>query len=216
MAKKLNRRSNPKSRARAVFQRLTEKYPNVGTFLTHQNSFELLIAVILSAQCTDERVNKTTPGLFQRFPTPQALAEGELLDIQDAIKSINFFKTKAINIQKTAQIICSDYDSQVPKTLNQLIKLPGVGRKTANVVLGQAFGQPGITADTHAKRVSKRLGFTTETDATKVEYELMTVWPKSTWTDFSSIMILHGRDTCDARKPNCDYCILLDLCPQLI
>jgi endonuclease-3 len=207
---------NKKERVISVFDKLTQKYPNVGTFLTHNNPFELLIAVILSAQCTDKRVNQTTPDLFQRFRTPQQLYEAPLDDIRDSIKSINFFNTKALNIQKTAGIIDRKHKGKVPEQLAELIQLPGVGRKTANVVLGQAFGQPGITADTHVKRVSKRLGFTKEIDATKVEYELMKVWPKSIWTDFSSIMILHGRDTCNARKPKCDDCLLIDSCPQIM
>jgi len=207
---------NKKKRAIEVFNRLTQKYPDVGTFLVHKNPFELLIAVILSAQCTDERVNKTTPLLFQQFPTPKALYEAPLDDVRNAIKSINFFNNKAINIQKTAGIIYRTFNNMIPDRLAELIQLPGVGRKTANVVLGQAFGQPGITADTHVKRVSKRLGFTKETDAVKVEYDLMKVWPKSTWTPFSSIMILHGRDTCNARKPKCDDCLLVDICPKMI
>ena len=207
-------RLNKRERALLVHERLAQKYPNVGTFLTHENTYELLIAVILSAQCTDVRVNKTTPHLFSLFPTPLSLAEADIDSVREAIKSINFFNNKAINIQKTARLLVDDYDSVVPDTLEQLILLPGVGRKTANVVLGQAFGKPGITVDTHVKRLSNRLGFVKGEDAVKVEFELMKVWPESIWSDFSSTLILHGRETCDARKPRCQECFLSDVCPS--
>lgn len=203
------------ARSKIVFDLLQELYPDVGTFLRHKNPFELLIAVILSAQCTDERVNMVTPGLFEQFPTPQALAEGHINDIREAIKSINFFNNKAQNIQKTAEILFSQYNSTVPAELEKLVALPGVGRKTANVVLGQAFGIPGITVDTHVKRVSTRLGFTKNSDAVKAEYDLMKIWDDAWWNDMSSTLILHGRNTCDARKPKCDECELKPHCPQI-
>jgi endonuclease-3 len=203
-----------RGRAKIVFSRLTSRFPNVGTFLDHRNAFELLIAVILSAQCTDARVNMVTPGLFEQFSTPAELANAPIAQIESAIKSINFFRSKSQRIKETAKILCDRYHSEVPDQLDDLIQLPGVGRKTANVVLGQVFGQPGITADTHVKRVSKRLGFTLHTDPVKVEFALMKVWDQSTWTDFSSILILHGRETCHARRPICESCILSDICPQ--
>lgn len=203
-----------KERAAAIFSILDAKYPNVGTFLSHESPFQLLIAVILSAQCTDERVNLTTPGLFKLFPTAHALAQGNLEDIKQAIRSINFFNNKAKNIKDTAQILVEEYNGEVPAELGRLVLLPGVGRKTANVVLGQAFGQPGITVDTHVKRLSNRLGFTTESDPVKAEYDLMKVWDKDIWTDFSSVLILHGRHTCSAQKPKCGHCELATLCPS--
>jgi endonuclease-3 len=205
-----------KERALKVFNMLNEKYPDVGTFLNHKNSFELLIAVILSAQCTDERVNLVTPLLFERFPTPEKLYKADIEYIAETIKSINFFNNKAKNIQATAGILFTRYNSEVPDTLEALVELPGVGRKTANVVLGQAFGKPGITVDTHVKRVSTRLGFTKQTDPVKIEYDLMKVWPKETWTDYSSIMILHGRHTCKAQRPLCDTCEFVEFCPSKI
>ncbi|RAP32774.1 endonuclease III [Candidatus Marinamargulisbacteria bacterium SCGC AG-439-L15] len=203
-----------KERAKEVFLRLEKKYPNVGTFLTHQSPYELLIAVILSAQCTDERVNKVTPALFKTFPTPKQLAEGESEIIKKRIASINFFNTKSKNIKKCAQLLVEKHNETVPDTLEELIQLPGVGRKTANVVLGQAFNTPGITVDTHVKRVSTRLGFTNETDPVKIEFNLMKVWEKETWINLSSTTILHGRHTCKALNPICSECFLKDLCPQ--
>jgi endonuclease III len=201
-----------KERALACYSILANKYPNVGTFLTHDSSFQLLIAVILSAQCTDERVNKVTPGLFKSFPDSETLSKSSLFEVKELIKSVNFFNNKSKNIIKTAQMIEDTHDGAVPNTLEKLITLPGVGRKTANVVLGQAFNTPGITADTHVKRVMWRLGFTKHTDPIKVEIDLMKVWPKETWIDFSSITILHGREKCMARTPNCIECELKSYC----
>ncbi len=201
------------SRAQAIFDYLQSTYPPVTTFLTHRNPFELLIAVILSAQCTDHRVNQVTPGLFAQFPSPEALAHGDLVAIQTCIQSVNFYKTKAKNIQATAARLVADYDSQVPACLETLIQLPGVGRKTANVVLGQAFGIPGITVDTHVKRLSQRLGFSTHDDATRIEQDLMRCWPESLWIDMSSLVIVHGRTVCHARRPNCANCGLTTVCP---
>ena len=203
-------------RAIAIFDILKDTYPPVTTFLTHKNEFELLIAVILSAQCTDDRVNIVTPALFDTLPTPQAFVAADLDDIKDLIKSINFFNNKAKNIQETAQILLDDHNGMVPPNLDDLIKLPGVGRKTANVVLGQAFDIPGITVDTHVKRLSQRLGFTKHDDAVKAEFDLISIWPKETWIDFSSLLILHGRKVCNARKPKCGECQLMDLCPSKV
>lgn len=205
---------NKKERALHVYANLDKKYPNVTTFLTHNSTFELLIAVILSAQCTDARVNLVTPNLFKRFPNPENLAYADIDSVRNAIKSINFFNNKAINIQKTAKLIYEKYNNTVPDTLDALIELAGVGRKTANVVLGQAFGIPGITVDTHVKRVSNRLGFTKHTDAVKAERDLMTLWPKNIWSNFSTVLILHGRDVCDSRKPKCDLCSFGQICPS--
>jgi len=204
-----------RNRAEEIFNILDQKYPGTGTFLTHDSPFQLLIATILSAQCTDERVNKVTPSLFNDFPTPSKMAEAPLQQIKDKIKSVNFFNNKAENIKETAHILVKNYHSEVPQSLSELIKLPGVGRKTANVVLGQAFGQPGITVDTHVNRVSRRLGLSTSKDPVKAEYELMKVYPKEKWTPMSSIVILHGRNTCKAQKPLCGECELAYLCPKI-
>lgn len=207
---------NKKTKALAVFKILKEKFPNVSTFLTHSTPFQLLIAVILSAQCTDERINKVTPTLFKKYPTPKKLSEAHIEDITDTLKSINFFNNKAKNIQQTAYIIYHHYQGKVPQTLNELVKLPGVGRKTANVVLGQSFGIPGITVDTHVNRVSNRLGFTRQKDPVSIEKDLMDCWPKETWIDYSTIMILHGRTRCKSQRPDCDHCELLDLCSKTL
>ena len=197
-----------------IYKTLQKKYPNVSTFLTHNSPFELLIAVILSAQCTDKRVNIVTPQLFKKYPTPKALGTGNLDEIANTIKSINFFNNKAKNIKKTASIIYTKHQNSVPNQLAQLTQLPGVGRKTANVVLGQAFGIPGITVDTHVKRVSQRLGFTSQNDPVKIEFDLMKSWPESYWNNLSTTFILHGRNTCKSQKPQCTNCILRKYCPQ--
>ena len=207
--------ANKKKRALEIHTLLLAQYPGLSTFLTHQNTFELLIAVILSAQCTDERVNLTTPALFKALPTPELMAQAPLDSIKELIKSINFFNNKAKNIKACAGMLVDLHHSQVPNTLEDLVKLPGVGRKTANVVLGQAFGIPGITVDTHVKRLSQRLGFTKQNDALKAEKDLMKLWPSGTWNDFSTTLIVHGRKICGARKPNCKNCLLNDLCPKL-
>ena len=201
-------------RAIRIFDILNAKYPDVGTFLDHKNAYELLIAVILSAQCTDVRVNIVTPSLFEKYPTPKDLAQAEVDEIAEVIRSINFFNNKAKNIQKTAQILVETYKSEVPETLDELVGLPGVGRKTANVVLGQAFNVPGITVDTHVKRLTTRWGFTKHKDAVRAEKDIMKIWPESTWIDFSSITILQGRDVCKAQKPLCHDCELATVCPS--
>ena len=205
---------NAQFRSAQIFNQLQLTYPKVTTFLDHKNTFELLIAVILSAQCTDARVNLVTPVLFDVLPTPQDFITADLDEIKTLIKSINFFNNKAINIQKTCQILLDQYNGNVPSSLVELIKLPGVGRKTANVVLGQAFGIPGITVDTHVKRLSHRLGFTAHNDAVKAEFDLIKRWPKTIWIDMSSLLILHGRTVCNARKPKCSICVISEFCPS--
>ncbi len=204
-----------KERALEIYTHLIKTYPNLTTFLIHKNTFELLIAVILSAQCTDERVNLTTPALFDALPTPESMAQAPLENIKELIKSINFFNNKAKNIKDCAAKLVHLHASKVPNTLEELVKLPGVGRKTANVVLGQAFGIPGITVDTHVKRLCHRMGFTKHNDAVKAEKDLMKLWPPETWNDFSTTLIVHGRSICSARKPNCPSCFLNKLCPKV-
>ncbi|NQY75499.1 MAG: endonuclease III, partial [Candidatus Margulisbacteria bacterium] len=181
--------SKKHARAQMVWNTLEAQYPDVGTFLTHDSSFQLLIAVILSAQCTDERVNRVTPKLFAAYPTASLLAKADLQDIKEHIKSVNYFHNKARNIKKTSQILMNTYKGEVPSSLVELVTLPGVGRKTANVVRGQAFGEPGITVDTHVKRVTYRLGLTAQKNPEKVEYDLMKVWPADYWTPISSMII---------------------------
>jgi len=204
-----------RKRALEIHKRLDDLYPDVKTFLTHESPFQLLIAVILSAQCTDARVNLVTPFLFKKYPTIAALANAPVQDIKDTIHSINFFNNKANNIKKTANILLKQFRNRVPRTLEDLTSLPGVGRKTANVVLGQAFDIPGITVDTHVKRVTTRLGFTAQTDPVKIEFDLMKIWPKHTWNTYSTTLILHGRNICKAQRPWCSKCKLYYLCPRV-
>lgn len=205
--------SQKKKRSQHIFELLLNNHPRLSTFLTHKNTFELLIAVILSAQCTDERVNLTTPNLFKQYPTPQHLADASLDHVMDLIQSINFYKTKSKNIIQTSALLVQKFNGSVPDTLDQLIQLPGVGRKTANVILGQAFGKPGITVDTHVRRVSTRLGFTKEKDATKIEYDLQKSWNMDIWTDLSTHLIYHGRQRCKPQKPLCNACYIQEHCP---
>ena len=204
-----------KARAVVTFEALKAIYPPVTTFLTHDSPFQLLIAVILSAQCTDDRVNIVTPGLFAEFPDAGSLSQGSLEAVQTLIKSVNYYKTKAKNIIHTAHIIVQQHQGEVPQNLDALVALPGVGRKTANVVLGQAFGIPGITVDTHVKRLCQRLGFTKQQDAVRAERDLMAIWPDEIWIDFSSYLILHGRNQCMARQPVCEGCVLTSFCPKI-
>jgi endonuclease-3 len=202
-------------RARAIYRKLGKLYPHAECALIHENPFQLLIATILSAQCTDVRVNLVTPALFRRFPDAQAFAEADLTEIEDLIRSTGFFRNKAKNIQTLCRTLLEKHHGEVPTTLEELVQLPGVGRKTANVVLGNGFGVPGITVDTHVGRLSRRMGFTKHTDAVKVEHDLMAIWPKKDWTLFSHRMIFHGRNVCTARKPNCEGCLVNQECPRI-
>jgi endonuclease-3 len=201
-------------RAIAIYETLLGQFDDLSPFLFHRNAFELLVAVILSAQCTDERINKVTPALFAAFPTPKALSEAPIEQVMALLKSVNFFRAKSANIIKTAHDICTRFNGQVPSALDDLITLAGVGRKTANVVLGQYFGEPGITVDTHVKRVTNRWKFSNSDDATHIEFDLAKIWPKETWIDFSTVTILHGRRTCKAIKPLCGSCPVSQYCPS--
>ncbi len=203
-------------RALEVFNRLKNLYPDAHCELNHSNPFELTIATILSAQCTDVRVNMVTPALFKKYPTPQKLAKARLEDVEEAIKSINFFRNKSKSLIGCAQMIIDKFHGEVPKTVEELSELPGVGRKTANVVLGNAFNiNTGIVVDTHVKRTAFLLGLTKQTDPEKVELELMKLFPNETWTDLSHLLIFLGRRTCIARRPQCDLCVLKDICPSI-
>jgi endonuclease-3 len=200
-----------------VFRRLKKLYPDAHCELNHSNPFELLIATILSAQCTDVRVNMVTPALFKKFPTPQKMAKAKLEDVQEAIKSINFFNNKSKALIGCAQLLVEKYESEVPKSVEELSELPGVGRKTANVVLGNAFNiNTGIVVDTHVKRTTLLLGLTKNTEPEKVEQDLIKIFPNETWTDLAHLLIFLGRRTCIARRPQCDFCVLKDLCPSVI
>lgn len=196
-----------------VYKRLKKLYPDAHCELNHSNPYELLVATILSAQCTDARVNMVTPALFKKFPTPQKLARAKLEDVEEAIRSINFYKNKSKSLIGCAQMLVSDHNGEVPKSVEELSELPGVGRKTANVVLGNAFNiNTGIVVDTHVKRTAGLLGLTKETDPAKVETDLMKLFPNEVWTDLSHLLIFLGRRTCIARRPQCDMCTLKDLC----
>ena len=204
-----------KERVPLLLARLAEAYPKTGTALTFGTPFQLLVATILSAQCTDAQVNKITPALFERFPTAEAMAAATVKQIIPFVKSTGFFRNKAKNIHGAAVAIVKTHGGQVPGTLEQLVRLPGVGRKTANVVLGDGFGVTGITVDTHVGRLSRRLGLTRKKDPVKVEMVLNKLVPQPEWTRFSHRLILHGRAVCNARKPQCEVCPLRDLCPRI-
>jgi endonuclease-3 len=196
---------------------LRRYYPNSKTALNHSNAYELLVATILSAQCTDERVNLVTPELFKKYPTPVALAAAELRDIEHAIRSINFFRNKAKSLKNMATQLVNEHGGEVPSTLEELVRLPGVGRKTANVVLGNAFHIPsGVVVDTHVGRLSYRLGLTRQKAPEKIELDLQKSIPKEHWIQFSHWLIDHGRQVCKARKPHCDKCFLETICPKKI
>lgn len=204
-----------KQRVPFVMARLAEAYPDTGTALHFGSQFQLLVATILSAQCTDAQVNKITPALFAKYPTPEAMAAATVNQITPFVKSTGFFRNKAKNIHGAATAIVKEHGGQVPGTLEQLVLLPGVGRKTANVVLGDGFGVTGITVDTHVGRLSRRLGLTRKIDPVKVEMVLNKLIPQAEWTRFSHRLILHGRAVCNARKPRCETCSLRDVCPRI-
>jgi endonuclease-3 len=204
-----------KQRTQKIRRVLAKLYPDAHCALHFRNPLQLLVATILSAQCTDVRVNMVTPALFERYPDAAAFANADPRELEKAIQSTGFFRNKARNIIACCKVLVDHYDGQVPGTLDELVPLPGVGRKTANVILGAAFGVPGITVDTHVGRLSRRLGLTTVEDPVKVEFALMKLVPKKEWTMFSHRLIFHGRQVCYARKPACDRCQLADLCPKV-
>ncbi|HAA65639.1 MAG TPA: endonuclease III [Acidimicrobiaceae bacterium] len=203
---------SPKGRARLVHERLKNEYEAICE-LDHGNAFELLVATILSAQCTDVRVNKTTPDLFRRFPTPLELAAADPIELEEMVRSTGFYKSKARNLLKMANQLLDHHSGEVPKDLEKLVRLGGVGRKTANVIRSVAFKLPGLPVDTHVGRLSRRLGLTNEEDPVKVELTLNPMVPQNERGEFSLRVILHGRQVCFARSPNCDECVLNDFCP---
>lgn len=211
---RVTRSSSPDARARTVFRRLRAEYPDAKCSLTYRTPWELLVATILSAQCTDDRVNMVTPGLFERFPTPEAFAGATQGEVEEAIRSTGFFRNKARSLIGAARCVLHDHGGEVPRTMDQLKRVPGAGRKTANVVLGNAYGiAEGIAVDTHASRLSLRLGLTDTVEPVKAERELIRIVPRRMWTDWTHLLIAHGRAVCTSRKPHCDRCVLVDLCP---
>ena len=200
--------------AKAIYRILTKRYPNVRCELDFMNPLQLLVATVLSAQCTDKRVNAVTPALFKRYKKIEDFAGANLRELQTIIKSTGFYRAKAKNIKGLAIKIVKDYGGEVPDKLEELVKLPGVGRKTANVVLGHAFNTPGITVDTHFGRLSRRFGWTKETDPVKVEFAVAKLIPEREWTNLSQRMIWHGRRICHSRKPACGACPIAELCPS--
>jgi endonuclease-3 len=201
-------------RARRINRELAETFPTAHCELDFRNPLELSVATILSAQCTDKRVNEVTPALFARYPDAAAYAGADRADVETLIKSTGFFRNKTTSIIKLGQALVERYDGEVPHTLAELTKLPGFGRKTANVVLGNAFGVPGLTVDTHFGRLVRRWKWTEETDPVKVEFAVAELIPKKEWTDFSHRAIWHGRRVCHSRKPACGACALARLCPS--
>ncbi|MGB9643177.1 MAG: endonuclease III [Candidatus Ratteibacteria bacterium] len=194
---------------------LEKEYPETKTALNFQTPFQLLVATILSAQTTDTQVNKIIPKLFEKFPTPRDFCRADLKEIQSLVSSVNFYKNKAKNIKLAAEKIVKEFGGEVPDTMENLLKLPGVARKTANVVLNQAFGKnQGIVVDTHVRRVSQRLGLTKNTDPVKIEQDLMKIIPQEQWGSFSFRLVQHGRKICTAKKPLCDRCIFMKTCPS--
>lgn len=205
----------PSAPAADVLALLKKAYPDARCALDHRNAFELLCATILSAQCTDVRVNLVTPALFARYPTPFDLANAEPSEVQEIIKSTGFFRNKTKSLIGMAQALVADHGGEVPRTMEQLRKLPGVGRKTANVILGNAFGiNEGVTVDTHVTRLSRLLGLSPEEDPVKIEQELMRLFPQEDWGPLSHLLIFHGRQVCIARRPRCGDCVLAQLCPS--
>ena len=208
-------RKGRRDRAARIYDLLEGEYPQAQTALTHTNPFELAVATILSAQCTDERVNMVTPELFRRFPDATALAAAPLEELESVIHSTGFFRNKAKNLVGMAKAVIEDHGGKLPRTLAELTKLPGIGRKTGNVILGNAFGiDEGVVVDTHVKRLSARMGFTRETTPEKVEQDLMEIFPRERWTPLSHLLIFHGRGSCVARKPRCGECVVAHLCPS--
>lgn len=207
--------SEIRSQARAIYRILTKTYPEIRCELDFKNPLQLILATVLSAQCTDKRVNKVTPALFRKYKNAKALAGADIADLENLVFQTGFYRAKARNIKGLATKLVNDFDGEVPSTLEELITLPGVGRKTANVVLGHAFDIPGITVDTHFGRLSRRFGWTKEMDPVKVERIVGELIPQKEWTNLSQRMIWHGRRICHSRKPACGACPVAKICPSV-
>jgi endonuclease-3 len=204
-----------KERAPEIYQRLSRAYPDAKCALDHRNPYELLVATILSAQCTDKRVNMVTPALFQKYPDARTLAVAQPGQLEEMIKSTGFFRNKSKSLLGMANAVTEQHGGDIPHTMDELVKLPGVGRKTANVVLGNAFDRnEGVVVDTHVSRLSNRLAFSRESDPVKIESDLVRLFPRDQWTMLAHLLISHGREICEARRPRCEQCVVNDLCPS--
>ena len=204
-----------KTRLMKIIELLEKEYPKAQTALHYSSPLEILVATILSAQCTDKRVNLVTPLLFKKYKTAKDYANADLAELEQDIRSTGFYRNKAKNIKNAGRMIAERFDSQVPQTMEEILELPGVARKTANIVLTNAYGViVGIAVDTHVRRLSKRLGLTENTNPDKIEKDLMQIVPKSHWKSITNLLISHGRDVCDARKPKCSICCLNKICPS--
>ncbi|MBN2372543.1 endonuclease III [bacterium] len=202
------------SRANKIYDILAKEFPSAKTALNFRNPLELLIATILSAQCTDKRVNEVTKDLFSRYHKAEDFANADLNELEEAIRPTGFFHNKANSIKRCCQQIIERHSGEIPDRMEDLVRLKGIGRKTANVIIGNAFGRPGIVVDTHVKRLSARLGLSKNRDPVKIEFDLMKLLPEGRWTFFSHLLINHGRKTCQARRPKCPSCCISNLCPS--
>ena len=202
-----------RKQAQAILRILRRTYPDARCELDFSSPLELLVATVLSAQCTDQRVNKVTPALFARYPTAEDYAAANIADLEELVSPTGFFRQKAATLKALGEALCADHGGEVPATLEALVRLPGVGRKTGNVVLGEAFGIPGITVDTHVARLAGRFGWTTHTNPVKIEQDLAALFAPKDWTSMSQLVIWHGRRCCHARKPACGACSVAELCP---
>jgi endonuclease-3 len=202
-----------RERAKKVFEALRKEYPDAACSLDFKTPLQLLVSTILAAQCTDERVNQVTKDLFRKYKHPEDYLKVSQEELENDIRTCGFFRNKAKSIRSACGSILENFGGKVPGTMEELLQLGGVGRKTANVLLGTCFGTPGVIVDTHCTRVTNRLGFTKETDAGKIEQDLMKVWPREHWTDFSHYMVFHGRAICKARAPLCSQCVVETWCP---
>lgn len=215
MARRTEPAAAKRERTAEIVRRLHAEYPDAHCSLLHRNPYELLAATILSAQCTDERVNMVTPALFERYPTPADLADARTDELEELIRSTGFFRNKTKSLLGMAAALTELHDGDVPADMDALVKLPGVGRKTANVVLGNAFDvNVGVVVDTHVRRLSGRLGLTKQTDPEKIEVDLMKLVERDEWTDIAHLFIYHGRAVCKAPTPRCEVCVLADICPS--
>lgn len=208
-------RTDQGARARCVLERLQQRYPETGSALRWDEPWELLVATVLAAQCTDERVNKVTPDFFRRWPGPEVLAKASQEEVEEVVRSTGFYRNKAKNLVAAARMVVEEFGGSLPRTMKELTRLPGVARKTANIVLSNAFGvNEGLAVDTHVKRLSYRLGLTSSTDPTRIEQDLMPLFDQQDWGEVNHLLVFFGRDVCKARSPRCGECELADVCPK--
>ncbi len=202
-------------RATVIYDRLLKRFPDPEPELDWENAWELLVSTVLAAQCTDVRVNKVTPNLFSKWPGPDEMSKADVLDIEEVIRSTGLFRNKAKNLKAAAELVMDEFNGELPRTMKEMIRLPGVARKTANIVLSNAMNvHEGVAVDTHVKRLSFRMGFTTSTNPNVIEKDLMPLFKQENWGIANHLLVLFGRDTCSARSPKCDICQLNDICPQ--